>query len=108
MLVVSGLQCNPCETLLDFEKATINDCTNQFKDTNLDGCKFHSKQGWERIMKEFKILQDQIDMAIASNCLDTLTIIDLVETRKTGMPYIKKALEPAMINRKDKAKWNKF
>ena len=86
----------------------INACNDQYKDTEKDGCKFHSKQAWERKMKEIGIPQDEIDMAMQHNCLDILTIIPKDEIKSKGIPYVKNAIESIGLSADDKEKWLKF
>ena len=90
--------------MLDFEKAIINASNNQYKDIEKDSCKFHSKQAWERKMKEIGIPQDQIDIAMSYNYLDILIIISKDEIKSKDIPYVKNAIESIGLSIDDKEK----
>ena len=55
-------------------------------------------------MKEIRIPQDQIDMAMLRKYLDILTIIPKDEIKSKGIPYVKNAIELISLSADDKEK----
>ncbi|EGZ14737.1 hypothetical protein PHYSODRAFT_333073 [Phytophthora sojae] len=60
----------PAHVVCDFEFAMITSVQNQFPESRIVGCLFHSKQALRRKMMKLKITEDEVDLTMREGCID--------------------------------------
>ncbi|POM76524.1 Hypothetical protein PHPALM_6226 [Phytophthora palmivora] len=60
----------------DFESALIFAVREHFPESRIVGCLFHLKQAWRRKMKDLRLPNIEVSIAMQKGVLDMLTVVD--------------------------------
>jgi hypothetical protein len=102
VLVLTETKFRPSTITADFELALVQSIKEQFSDAKIVGCLFHYKQALRRKLKELKISDDEISVAMQTGNLDRLTLVKRDEIDDTIADLRLK------LERGDREKWEKF
>jgi hypothetical protein len=72
----TGKKMTPSEIVCDFEFSLISSVQQQFPNADVFGCFFHFKQAPRRRIKNERIPENEISIAMRPGVLDILTVID--------------------------------
>jgi hypothetical protein len=85
----TGKKLNPAEVVCDFEFSLISSVQQQFPNADVVGCFFHFKQVLRRRMKNERITEVEISIAMEPGVLDILTVIDPDLVDPKGLAWVK-------------------
>ena len=74
LLVASGAKIQPSTFTVDFERALLLACKEQFPKSTIIGCLFHFKQALRRKMVKLGMPADEVAKAMKHGALDSLTV----------------------------------
>ncbi|EGZ12607.1 hypothetical protein PHYSODRAFT_337026 [Phytophthora sojae] len=93
----TGKKLNPAEIVCDFEFSLISSVQTRFPNAEVVGCFFHFKQAIRRRLKDERISDDEVTIAMESGVLDILTVIDPDLVDPKGIAWVKQEIKQRCI-----------
>ncbi|ETL84285.1 hypothetical protein L917_15859 [Phytophthora nicotianae] len=106
-----GKEPNPGDVVCDFEGALILAIRSQFPSTRIVGCLFLFKQACRRKLKEYRMPNEEAEIAMSFGVFDMLTVIAPEKVAVQGIAWVKRKIKEHRQSKSllySREKWKSF
>lgn len=86
-------QLDPEFVSCDFERGLINAVRDQFPDVDIRRCHFHFKQACRRKMKQCRLPDSEVAIAITVGVLDMLSVVPVHKIAVQGIRWVQRTIQ---------------